>query len=148
MNGDKWRSKNEDPGWNGRHHAPTRATLFTLIKESWRGERSLVVVFWGYYVGFSVVYVICLIALTDASPFPLDLILVIVGSLLLIPYGIWILVSIWRCANNSAFTWKLLARAWIVIFLIGNAGRFGTLWVENYQYYFDKSDQSEIERTE
>lgn len=148
MDSDKWRSGNSDPDWDGRYHTFPSEPVTNLIKKSWRGEHSLGVIFWGYYVGFTVIYIICLTALVTASPSPLDLILLIAGSLFLIPYGIWILVSIWRCAKNSSFVWKLLARAWIVIFLIGNAGRLSALWIENYQYYSDKSEQSEIERSE
>ena len=118
----------------------------SLIRECWKGERPLGVVFWGYYIGFAFAYVLVLGLLVSFLPEPLKLI-AIPGVLFLLPYGIWILVSIWRCAKNSKPVWRVCARVWVVMVVVGGAGRLTASWIENYQYYLNKAKQAESQRS-
>jgi hypothetical protein len=110
-----------------------------IIKESWKGEKSLATVFWGYYVAFYIVYLISLGLVTSALPENIQLFVIIPGILFLFPYTIWVFVSIWRCAKNSSTVWKVLARAWVVIAIVGGIGRFAASFIENYQYYLERA---------
>ena len=119
----------------------------SLIKECWRGERPLGVVFWGYYVVFFFTFLLSFGLLVAALPEPLRLIVVVPGVLFLLPYNVWILVSIWRCARNSKPIWKVLARIWVVMVIVGGAGRLTATWIESYQYYSNKAKQAEPQRS-
>jgi hypothetical protein len=118
-----------------------------LIAESWRGERPLGTVFWGYYVGFYIVYFVCLGLLIAVAPEPLRLFVIIPGVLLLGPYGIWIIVSIWRCAANANSIAKFAARIWIVLAIIGGIGAIAASSIEQYQDYLHRAKkQGELPR--
>lgn len=100
------------------------AAFFDAELRAWRGEQPLWKVFWVYGVAASS----ALIGLY-ATAFYVDRIgLRQVLLLCFAAYTVWILVSVWRCANNTEEKyWSLLARlltvAWacntvlIVVFL-------------------------------
>lgn len=100
------------------------AAFFDAELRAWRGEQPLWKVFWVYGVAASS----ALIALYGIG-FYVDRIALRQELLLgFVPYTVWILVSVWRCANNAENEfWGLMARlltvAWacntilIVVFL-------------------------------
>ena len=70
----------------------------SLVEYYWRGNGQLWKIFWIYGVVVSV----CLAALIATAAFqkwvgPLGLIAMLVG---LVVYTIWVVISIWRCADN------------------------------------------------
>jgi hypothetical protein len=100
------------------------AAFFSAEIRAWRGEQPLWKVFWVYGVAVS----LALIAIY-VTAFFVDRVALRQGLLVAFaPYTAWILVSVWRCANNThEYFWSLLARlltvAWacntvlIVVFL-------------------------------
>jgi hypothetical protein len=100
------------------------SAFFAPELRAWRGEQPLRTVFWGYGVAASG----ALIALYVIA-FYVDHIGLRQALLLCFAaYTVWILVSVWRCANNTSEPfWGLMARlltvAWacntilIVVFL-------------------------------
>jgi hypothetical protein len=97
-------------------------TLRLMITESWRGQRPLYKVFWLYYVvGAFVVVGTFLLFIQFASLFPslIALALLFAALAALLTWKAWALFSIWRCApNSSASTYKFLARAYVVLFVL------------------------------
>lgn len=101
----------------------------SLIKECWRGERPLGRVFWRYYVTFGFAFVavltILLALLVESSlPDVLKTPIMLAGAVLLLAYAIWIMVSIWRCAKLAKPIWRILARLWVILVILGVVANF------------------------
>lgn len=92
------------------------ADFFAAEIRAWRGEQPLWKVFWGYGVAISVV-----IAALFADAVYVDRIAMRQVLLLFFAaYTAWILVSVWRCANNTQEQfWGLLAR-FLTVAWVGN----------------------------
>jgi uncharacterized membrane protein len=119
-----------------------------FIAESWRGERPLALVFWGYYIGFYLASFFLIIALVLVVPEQLRPLFLIPVGLLLLPYHVWILVSIWRCAKTSRPIVKIVARVWVVMFVVAGVGKIAASSMESYQYYSNKAKrQTESQRS-
>lgn len=83
------------------------ARLMAPELRAWRGRQPLWVVFWLYGVGVST----ALMALYGAAIVTGDTVLRQILLLCFAPYTGWLLVAIWRCADNSSMqVWGLLAR--------------------------------------
>jgi hypothetical protein len=81
--------------------------VFATEVRAWYGREPLWKVFWGYGVLASSI-VIGLYALATMQG------RIVVEQLLLIffvGYTVWILVAVWRCAENSDPLWRTLARS-------------------------------------
>lgn len=120
-----------------------------FIKKAWRGEQRLGVVFWGYYLGFSFLFLLVygvLGLLLDVFP-DIAKIAIAAMSLLMLIYFVWVVVSVWRCANNAKPVWHTLARLWIGLAAIGMIGIYAQNWIESYKHYQElahaKSEQRE-----
>jgi hypothetical protein len=84
------------------------------IKRAWRGEEKLWKVFWIYWVIASII-----IRIIDKATGNTNAEVYTKLDLLEILYGLWILVSLWRCAFNTK--WKYLGylvRLWCSLVLI------------------------------
>lgn len=100
------------------------ATFFDAELRAWRGQQPLWKVFWVYGVAAS-----CALIALYGIGFYIDRIALRQELLLgFVPYTLWILISVWRCANNAEHeSWGMMARlltvAWacntmlIVVFL-------------------------------
>jgi hypothetical protein len=80
--------------------------FFASELRAWHGDQPLWKVFWGYGVLVSIgLALLYLLALEEKR-------LVIQQALLifLAGYTAWLLVAIWRCADNSSANWATLAR--------------------------------------
>jgi hypothetical protein len=100
------------------------AKFFAAELRAWRGEQPLWKVFWVYGVVASGVLITFYVIAFYADRIALRQVLLLCFA----PYTAWILVSVWRCANNTQERiWSLFARlltvAWacntilIVVFL-------------------------------
>ena len=102
------------------------------VRRCWRGEEELKTVFWIYY---ALVVVLTSMLVAFLGPLYLQLglptlLLGIVLGALMAAYGAWIMVSLWRCAYNSANRlWGHLTRILVVLILVGYAVKFYRLWV-------------------
>ncbi len=83
---------------------------------AWRGAAPLAKVFWGYGVFGSSV----LIAVYFGAVYQDRVALQQVVLLCFPVYTVWVLVSVWRCANNALPFWGLLAR-WLTVAWAANA---------------------------
>jgi hypothetical protein len=101
----------------------SRKTVRLIITESWKGQRPLYNVFWLYYIAGGVVIGLSLGLFFEFAGLVPSLIafpLIFGAVAFLLAWKVWAFVSIWRCApNSSATAYKFLARAYIVLFLIG-----------------------------
>ncbi|MGA7749887.1 MAG: hypothetical protein WCA63_07030, partial [Gallionella sp.] len=83
-----------------------------IIKDCWQGRCPLWQVFWVYYVclffALSFAFVLIFSMLDDSSK---TAFIIPFGVFMLI-YQVWVLVSVWRCANNLP-RWRTLARFWV-----------------------------------
>jgi hypothetical protein len=74
---------------------------------AWRGEEPLWKVFWGYGVAVSGIIAVAYALAIDTGHIALQQILLLLSA----GYSAWILVSVWRCANNTRKSlFGLLAR--------------------------------------
>lgn len=83
-----------------------------LIPElrAWRGEMPLAAVFWGYGVFVSgELVVLYAIALYLVQLLVQQALIVVIAL-----YTPWILVVIWRCADNAATFWSTMAK-WLTV---------------------------------
>jgi hypothetical protein len=106
---------------------------FSFVREAWRGELPLGIVFWGYGLGIYIVYIVFIGILMPVLPKSLSLV-ALAAIFLIFPYTVWILVSIWRCAKNSSPTWKSLARFYVVMAVLGTFVNIA-LKIPEYQKY-------------
>ncbi len=90
------------------------ARLFENEIRAWNGNARLHIVFWRYGVLTSSI----LILLYGTTVVLHQLIAEQLLLVLLLPYAVWVLVSIWRCSLATDTLWGLLARfltiAWAV----------------------------------
>lgn len=86
------------------------ALFFAYELQAWRGNTRLGVVFWVYGVIVSHLLVVLHAAAINGGQWG------VLQSLILISaaYIVWILVAIWRCADNAEPFWGALAR-WLTI---------------------------------
>lgn len=108
-----------------KSHVSKFATEFFAAElRAWRGEQPLWKIFWAYGVAASAVLITFYVIAFYVDRIALRQVLLLCFA----PYTAWILVSVWRCANNTREKlWSLLARlltvAWacnaimIVVFL-------------------------------
>jgi len=90
--------------------------VFAAELDAWHGRQPLWRVFWGYGVLTS-----CVLAVLYALAMQQKLVVMQqVLLILLAGYTAWILVAIWRCADNSSNVWGLLARG-LTVAWAGNA---------------------------
>jgi hypothetical protein len=83
------------------------ARFFAGELAAWRGEQPLWKVFWLYGVAVSGVLIAIYAAAFYSDRVALRQVLLVCFAL----YTVWILVSVWRCANNTRERyWSLLAR--------------------------------------
>ena len=83
------------------------AAFFSAEIRAWRGEQPLWKVFWLYGVAASLVLITIYIIAFFIDRVALRQVLLVLFA----PYTAWILVSVWRCANNThEYFWSLLAR--------------------------------------
>lgn len=83
------------------------ADFFAAELRAWRGEQPLWKVFWIYGVAVSSVLIAFYVIAFYADRIALRQVLLACFAL----YTAWILVSVWRCANNTREKlWSLLAR--------------------------------------
>ncbi len=83
------------------------AEFFAAELDAWRGEQPLWKVFWIYGVATSVVLITFYVIAFYVDRIALRQVLLLCFA----PYTTWILVSVWRCANNTRERfWSLLAR--------------------------------------
>jgi hypothetical protein len=81
--------------------------FFAMEIRSWHGEEPLWKVFWGYGVLTSAI----LATIYAVAIYNAHLVLQQVLLLCFVAYTIWILISVWRCAENTQEKfWGLLAR--------------------------------------
>jgi hypothetical protein len=90
------------------------------MRSFWRGERSLPVAFWGFYVGGWIAstvvgLTISLILLRWPHTGPLRF---LVGALFVSGYPVFAAVGVWRSARPSSFT-GVAARVWVSIWPAG-----------------------------
>lgn len=86
------------------------ARLFDLEIRAWRGEMPLAVVFWGHGVLASCVLAVLHARALDRGQLLFQQALIFLSVL----YTWWILVVIWRCAENAAPFWGTMAR-WLTV---------------------------------
>ena len=83
------------------------AAFFAAELRAWRGEQPLWKVFWAYGVVTSSVLVTFYIIAFYVDRIALRQVLLLCFA----PYTAWILISVWRCANNTEERiWGLFAR--------------------------------------
>lgn len=83
------------------------------IAAHWHGRGRLGPVFWGWGVAVSTVVTAVFMILTAAGGTGF-----VLGQLLLlafVPYTVWILVSVWRCAPNAPAEWQSVAARWLTV---------------------------------
>jgi hypothetical protein len=94
-----------------RHHGRETCARFLLAlfapeRRAWHGDEPLWKVFWGYGVLVSLgLALLFLIALEQEHIIIQQALLIFLAG-----YTAWILVAIWRCADNSFMGWGALAR--------------------------------------
>ncbi len=81
--------------------------VFATELRAWHGREPLWKVFWGYGVLASAILALFYVLAVQQER-------VIVQQILLVlfaGYTAWILVAVWRCADNSDTLWRTLARS-------------------------------------
>ncbi len=80
--------------------------FFTPELGAWQGQVALPIVFWGSGVAMSMALAVLYANALDAGQLAFQQVLVLVSA----AYTVWILVAIWRCAQNASPFWGTLAR--------------------------------------
>jgi hypothetical protein len=81
--------------------------VFAAELDAWHGRQPLWMVFWAYGVLAScMLAVLYALAMQQAEVVIQQVLLVFLAG-----YTAWILVAVWRCADNSSALWGLLARS-------------------------------------
>ncbi len=92
---------------SGSHVTNFAAEFFAAELRAWRGEQPLWKVFWIYGVAASTVLITFYVIAFYADRVALRQVLLLFFA----PYTFWILVSVWRCANNTEQRiWGMFAR--------------------------------------
>lgn len=92
------------------------------LARMWRGEEKLWKAFWLWpFVNGLLIALTVLglgevtgqgyLAIAESPPY----------AVLMLAYSIWLAVAIWRCARNSKPIWRVLARFFQVLFVLGSA---------------------------
>lgn len=91
-----------------------------LFVRSWKGEASLAAAFWLVYFVFGIVIAI-IITLIFSLVLPDFSYTKYHNQIMSIqfPYTLFSAICVWRCARNSIFIWRLLARIVVVLGVIG-----------------------------
>lgn len=91
-----------------------------FIGQYWRGEKPLWKAFWLwgglFFILLQIVISIVLIIFLAVSL--MSVAFTLISSAMMMPYTIWVMTAIWRCANNSKTVWKVLARISVVLGVI------------------------------
>ncbi len=88
-----------------------------LFVDAWQGKTPLWKVFWIYNIFFGVILFTVLTAIIVLiSPMAGNLIQIL-AFILGAPYIIWVLISMWRSANNSSTLPRFLSRLWVIFIL-------------------------------
>lgn len=119
-----------------------------FIMEAWRGRKSLALVFWGYFLGFQIAFIIFVLTVLPLFPKPSSApaaaITTIAFSLFVLSYIVWIYVSMWRCAANSKPVYKIIARIFVVMAVAGTIGKMAVTGIEGYSEYSVAAKQHQI----
>ena len=92
-------------------------TISDTLQAYWQGNGALGKVFWLWGVVGS--WILAGIFLAAASGIGISWGLYIVTAIVMSAYTVWILVSVWRCAENAAEErWGILARALTVFWAL------------------------------
>ena len=88
----------------------------------WAGRGPLWKVFWVWGVAGS--WILAALFLLAATTIGVNWPVYLVTAVIMIAYTVWILVSVWRCADNAEEQWRLIARmltvAWALnVVLVG-----------------------------
>ena|SRR5512134_2233767 len=82
------------------------SVFFAPELRAWRGEMALSKVYWGYGVFASALFALLMFeALREQRLWTQQALM-----LALLLYTIWILISVWRCAERAQPHWRLFAR--------------------------------------
>ncbi len=116
-----------------------------FIMNAWRGKTQLSLVFWGYYLGFQIAFVIFFVTVVPLLPKPSSglaaTVTTLTFSLFVLSYIVWIYVSIWRSAGSSKPVYKIIARIFVIMAVIGTAGRMAATGIESYSKYSKLSSE-------
>ena len=97
------------------------------IKASWKGNERLWKVFWIYNWLFGAAFDLAWKAAEPRLPIAAEVVLALLGLV----WGVWVIVSLWRCAFNASWRpWGYIARGLVVVsvlagILVVGAGFFG-----------------------
>lgn len=81
--------------------------VFATELRAWRGRERLWKVFWGYgVVASAVLAFLYVLAVREERVILQQIVLFLFAG-----YTAWILVAVWRCAENSDTLWRTLARS-------------------------------------
>ncbi|MBA3661336.1 MAG: hypothetical protein H0W64_06390 [Gammaproteobacteria bacterium] len=91
-----------------------------LLARSWRGEASLAKAFWIVYVLFGILIALLItlifsLAMPDFNYMNYQYKIMAIQF----PYTLFSAICVWRCAKNSTFIWRILARIIVAIGVIG-----------------------------
>ena len=85
-------------------------SIENFVTYGWRGAFPLVIAFWGYYVLGRIV----VLAIAAALLFTLGFFGWFLAIIVWIPYWIWSIVMLWRCAFNTEYHFLgYVVRIWI-----------------------------------
>lgn len=102
------------------------SVFFSPELRAWRGQMSLSKVYWGYGVLASALLAVLMFeALRQQKLWTLQALL-----LAFLLYTIWILISVWRCAERAKPHWRLFARLSTVVWAANTLLVLGFLELE------------------
>jgi len=86
--------------------------MLKFFVQSWKGQERLYKVFWVYGFGINLVFfIIGVVAGFLQAP-----VILLPLVPLYIAFIVWLLVAMWRCAQNVGWTgWTYLARTWVLL---------------------------------
>jgi hypothetical protein len=86
------------------------AIFFEPEVRAWRGVAPLGKVFWGYGVLVSSILIFLYVRALYEDRVAIQQVLLLCSA----GYAVWVLVAVWRCADNAQPFWGLLAR-WLTV---------------------------------
>jgi len=95
--------------------------MLKMYMQSWKGTASLAKAFWLVYIVTGIVlWIVVSVIVGMFNPnldpmFKQNLVTVCV-----LPYTLFSLICVWKCASNSHIVWNVLARIVVVLALLGN----------------------------
>lgn len=94
--------------------------MVSLFVRGWKGQASLAAAFWLVYVLFGIIIalIITLIFSLVVPDFNYQLYQDKIMAIQF-PYTLFSAICVWRCAKNSTFIWRLLARIIVVLGVLG-----------------------------